>query len=115
MIFISDCTRCFVIVNIYCKSLPINVSESAIWNADIRDEVCITKMPNAKLNDLRSNLLIPGSDDQLLKTISTVIPILLIQRPGSSSSNVQLGEINNSIFFISIFILKVTKIIYLFI
>lgn len=67
----------------YCLSIPANFVYSAIWEAEIRRQVTTDKLPLMKLNTLRSELLIPGFDEQLLKTVNHVIPILLIQRPGS--------------------------------
>lgn len=66
-------------------------ANTAIWDPVIRDDVSLNKFTTAKINELRAKLLVPGQDVQLLKIINTVVPILLVQRPGSTDSNVRLS------------------------
>ncbi len=75
-----------------CLYPPAGCAESLIWDATIRDKVSIEKFSTAKLNKLRSELLVPGFDEQLLAKVNSVVPILLVQRPGFGSSNVKFGE-----------------------
>ncbi|XP_065204275.1 ribonucleases P/MRP protein subunit POP1 [Planococcus citri] len=66
-------------------------SNTALWNPAIRDDISLNKFSNAKINQLRSKLLVPGHDVQLLSVVNSVIPILLVQRPGSTDSDVKLN------------------------
>lgn len=68
------------------------MSNSPIWQAEIRDEVSIGKWSSGKLNKLRSDLLVPGFDQQLLEKVNTVIPVLFIQRPGTLANGVKLSK-----------------------
>lgn len=83
----------FCAENEYCVSLTSASSNSMIWDSTVRDRASLTKISTAKINNLRSELMVPGFDEQLLKTVNTVIPILLVQRPGSNSSSVKSGTI----------------------
>ncbi len=42
------------------KKMPREASNSPIWEEDIRNEVKVTKIPEQKLNAIRSQLLVPG-------------------------------------------------------
>lgn len=77
--------------NEYCLSVAPSTSTSLIWDSTIRDRASLTKISTAKINHLRSELMVPGFDEQLLKTVNTVIPILLVQKPGSNCSNIKSG------------------------
>ncbi|XP_076089545.1 ribonucleases P/MRP protein subunit POP1-like isoform X2 [Mytilus galloprovincialis] len=68
----------------YDKLVP-DVSMSALWNSDIRQEVKATKMSDQKLNELKSDIMIPGSLADLGIEESRV-PIILVQRPGTSGN-----------------------------
>lgn len=82
----------FCTENEYCTSLTSASSHSMIWDPTFRDRASLTKISTAKINDLRRKLRVPGFDEQMLKTVNTVIPILLVQRPGSNSSSVKSGR-----------------------
>lgn len=54
---------------------------SPIWNQSIREQVRESKISNATIAEMRSQLLVPGSE---LDEPGVPIPLLLIQRPGST-------------------------------
>ncbi|XP_050539445.1 ribonucleases P/MRP protein subunit POP1 [Daktulosphaira vitifoliae] len=64
-------------------NLPPEASVSKIWNSQVRNQTTANKLPNNKLNEIRSKYIVTNNDKITLEehTIS-VIPILLIQRPG---------------------------------
>ena len=55
---------------------------SPIWNPTTRDEVSLTKSPDAEINNRRSKNLVPGSSLPLTPEEARV-PVLLIQQPGT--------------------------------
>ncbi|CAG9829158.1 unnamed protein product [Diabrotica balteata] len=59
-----------------------NFSESQLWDTNIRDEAEKKKISNAIINELRQNLLVPGTE---LPEPPALFPIILIQRPGKKS------------------------------
>ncbi|XP_065160758.1 ribonucleases P/MRP protein subunit POP1-like [Atheta coriaria] len=62
---------------------PNGLSNGAIWNQDIRQNVTESKLSNVAINELRSQLLVPGSE---MKSQGAQIPLMLIQRPGVSKT-----------------------------
>lgn len=67
----------------YSLKLPVEASVSNIWDPNIREWSKQNKMPNCEINKLRGNCVITGNDKIALdKHSMSVVPILLIQRPG---------------------------------
>lgn len=79
-------------------SLPPIPYVSPLWFSDIRDSVTKSKLSTSELNKLRSKLLVPGllrtsenneskddtvSRSRLEASVSSKIPMMLVQRPGS--------------------------------
>lgn len=58
-----------------------DISTSPLWNESIRDNVKQNKISNAAIAEMRSRLLVPGSE---LEEPGAPVPIVLIQRPGNS-------------------------------
>lgn len=56
-----------------------DISTSPIWDDAVRVAVKEGKIPNSKINEMREELLVPGSD---LEQSGFPIPMVLIQRPG---------------------------------
>lgn len=78
----------------YSFKLPTEASLSKIWDLNIRKWSTQNKMTNCKMNMLRSNYVISGNDKIALDEHSmSVIPILLIQRPGQWQQNTRSGFI----------------------
>lgn len=66
---------------------------SEIWNPEVRDMCTKCKLTTCLLNQLRSDLLVGGHDHHLSNHVKSVLPVLLIQRPGSSlDSRLGLGS-----------------------
>lgn len=63
---------------------PSDVAGSHIWDQSVRREVKETKMTELKLNQKRSELLVPSSQLNLNPDEISHIPVLLIQQPGCS-------------------------------
>lgn len=63
---------------------PSDVACSHIWDQAVRREVKETKMSEQKLNQKRSELLVPSSQLNLKPDEISHIPVLLIQQPGWS-------------------------------
>ena len=59
-----------------------HLANSPIWNANIRDEVTLTKVPDHCINEMRSKLLTPGVSILPLDEEEARIPVLLIHQPG---------------------------------
>lgn len=73
----------FLLAEDYSFKLPTVASVSKIWDSKIRNWSTQNKMPNCKINMLRSNCVISGNDKIALDEHSmSIIPIILIQRPG---------------------------------
>lgn len=73
----------FVLPEDYSITLPTEASLSNIWNSSVRIWSAQNKMPNCKINMLRSNSTVFRNDKVALAEHSiSCIPILLIQRPG---------------------------------
>lgn len=67
----------------YSLTLPTAASYSKIWDSMVRKWSTQNKMSNCEINTLRSKYVISGNDKIALDEHSmSVIPILLIQRPG---------------------------------
>jgi len=70
----------------------MEASISKIWDLNVREWSTRTKMTNCKINMLRSNYVISGNDKIVLDEHSmSVVPILLIQRPGQCQPNTRPG------------------------
>lgn len=65
--------------------MPTTSSVGPIWDMDIRKVVKENKPSNADIDNLRSNLLVPGSD---LTEKGLPVPVMLIQRPGNRDEKV---------------------------
>lgn len=61
-----------------------DIAVSPLWDRMIRRVVKESKISNAAIADLRSQLLLPGSE---LEETGVPVPLLLIQRPGNSVEN----------------------------
>ncbi|XP_060861547.1 ribonucleases P/MRP protein subunit POP1 [Metopolophium dirhodum] len=73
----------FLLEEDYSFKLPTIASVSKIWDLKVRDWSMQNKMPNCEMNMLRSNCIINGNDKIALdKHSMSIIPIILIQRPG---------------------------------
>lgn len=59
---------------------PIDISTSPLWNTTIRQHVKQNKISNATIAEMRSQLLVPGTE---LEEPGAAVPIVLIQRPGN--------------------------------
>ncbi|KAK4876708.1 hypothetical protein RN001_009214 [Aquatica leii] len=66
-----------------CIDPPSNLGFGAIWEEDVRIYVKKNKISNAKLNELRSELLVGGTS----MGEGEAVPIMLIQNPGSRNQN----------------------------
>ncbi|CAG9862088.1 unnamed protein product [Phyllotreta striolata] len=64
------------------SSMSTNFSESPIWEETVRQAVRESKISNAKLDELRQQLLVPGT---ILDMVPANIPVLLIQVPGKKT------------------------------
>lgn len=72
--------------------IPTSNSVSAIWSAEIRQELTAAKMPTSKLCEARNEYaLVPGAPIEFEQKL-TPIPVMLIQRPGcQNGKSKQLG------------------------
>ncbi|KAF5276449.1 hypothetical protein FQA39_LY06518 [Lamprigera yunnana] len=68
--------------------LPENLASGAIWEQDIRLLVKKNKLSNAKLCEMRSELLVPGSS----MGEGEAVPIVLIQNPGNKSRSLSYSS-----------------------
>lgn len=72
----------------YAEQPPLAAS-SMIWDKDLRDEVTKSMMTTGELCKMRSkNQLVPGMPSAFEKDLQPV-PLLLVQRPGSQSSEIK--------------------------
>ncbi|KAK5642718.1 hypothetical protein RI129_008885 [Pyrocoelia pectoralis] len=69
-------------------NIPPKLAYGPIWDSQVRSHVKENKVSNAKLNEMRSELLVPGTD---LKN-GEAVPIMLIQNPGSKVDNLGYGS-----------------------
>lgn len=67
------------------RPLAVSASDSAVWDPAARDRVSLDKMPEWKLNQLRSQNSVPGVPPDLGDKESR-IPILLVRKGGSESN-----------------------------
>lgn len=82
----------FLLADDYSFKLPIEASLSKIWDPKVRKWSIQNKMSNCKINKLRSNCVVTGNDKIALSEHSiSIIPILLIQRPGQCYPNARPG------------------------
>ncbi|XP_001369084.1 ribonucleases P/MRP protein subunit POP1 [Monodelphis domestica] len=72
------------------EGVPVECSHSFIWNQDICKSVTENKISEKELNQMRSELMVPGSQLNLGHRESK-IPILLIQQPGKVTGEDRLG------------------------
>ncbi|KAJ3101161.1 hypothetical protein HDU97_001627 [Phlyctochytrium planicorne] len=56
---------------------PSGLSASPLWNPEHRKAIIDSKLPDKAINDLKSKLLIPGSE---IKIDNPTVPVLLVQR-----------------------------------
>lgn len=76
----------------YCLKLTTAASHSKIWDSKVRLWSTQNKMPNCQINMLRSNCIVSGNDKIALDDHSmSIIPILLIQRPGQCNPTTRPG------------------------
>ncbi|XP_062916061.1 ribonucleases P/MRP protein subunit POP1 isoform X2 [Mobula hypostoma] len=72
------------------KGLPAECAQSQIWDRNIRNFVTETKISEQELNQMKSKLLVPGSQLNLGLRESK-IPILLVQQPGKVAGKEHIG------------------------
>lgn len=70
---------------------PTNLNSTPIWDAQVRHIAGSTCVPTSKINELRSECLVPGvaNDKYYNEDIMAKIPILLIPRPGHSETGMR--------------------------
>ncbi|KAK0163807.1 hypothetical protein PV328_002500 [Microctonus aethiopoides] len=68
-------------------------SFSGLWETSVRDEVELNCKTTKEINDIRSGNLVPGvgNDSEYDEKIISKIPVILIQFPGTSSSDKSSG------------------------
>ncbi|XP_050422061.1 ribonucleases P/MRP protein subunit POP1 [Adelges cooleyi] len=82
----------FLLSDNFSVSLPPEASFSQIWDPKVRDWTTRNKVPNNKLNELRSKCVISDNDTITLgENTLSIIPTLLIQRPGQCLSTSRPG------------------------
>lgn len=72
---------------VLCSTEP-DLSLSPLWNESIRQAVKVSKISNSAIAEMRSQLLVPGSE---LEEPGAPVPIVLIQRPGNSEDCLGYG------------------------
>ncbi|XP_068937233.1 ribonucleases P/MRP protein subunit POP1 isoform X2 [Petaurus breviceps papuanus] len=72
------------------EGVPVDCAHSFIWNQDICKSVTENQISEKELNQMRSELMVPGSQLNLGHCESK-IPILLIQQPGKVTGEDRLG------------------------
>ncbi|XP_051879452.1 ribonucleases P/MRP protein subunit POP1 isoform X2 [Pristis pectinata] len=72
------------------KGIPSECAQSQIWDRNIRNIVTETKISEQELNQMKSKLLVPGSQLNLGPQESK-IPILLVQQPGKVAGKENIG------------------------
>ena len=74
-------------INVSPQSAPSNnIANSPLWDATIRDEVSLTKVPDYVINKMRSNMLTPGVSELPLDDDEARVPILLVHQSGDKDS-----------------------------
>lgn len=84
---VSEIPESMVVEDIEAIKLMVSqdVSNSPIWDEEIRKTVTSTKKSDFEINQLKSKHLVPGSELMLGEEESR-IPVLLIQNPGTNPS-----------------------------
>ncbi|XP_078254160.1 ribonucleases P/MRP protein subunit POP1 [Rhinoraja longicauda] len=72
------------------KGVPTECAQSPIWDRNIRNIVTENKISEQELNQMKSKLLVPGSQLNLGPRESK-IPILLVQQPGKRAGKEHIG------------------------
>ncbi|XP_036596891.1 ribonucleases P/MRP protein subunit POP1 [Trichosurus vulpecula] len=72
------------------EGVPVECAHSFIWNQDICKSVTENQISEKELNQMRSELMVPGSQLNLGHCESK-IPVLLIQQPGKVTGEDRLG------------------------
>lgn len=62
-----------------------NIAKSPLMDSDLRQQSSEVKISTAKVNEIRSNMLVPGCD---LERHADFVPVMLVQRPGNKDENV---------------------------
>ncbi|KAG7205400.1 hypothetical protein KM043_007394 [Ampulex compressa] len=72
---------------------PTNVNSSPLWDPDIRKQVAQSCMTPTMINNIRSDCLVPGieNDKYFKEDIMAKVPILLIQKPGNMNTGFGSG------------------------
>ncbi|XP_023667281.2 ribonucleases P/MRP protein subunit POP1 [Paramormyrops kingsleyae] len=66
------------------QGLPEQCSQSSLWDRSVRDNVTDNKLSEQELNQMKSELLVPGSRLQATPQHGR-IPVLLVQQPGKQT------------------------------
>lgn len=81
-----------------CKStaIPLNLTcYSPLWEHEWRDKITLRKLTVAEINNIRSKRLVPGIKDDEVRALGTTnvsyLPVILIQNPGSQSTEKCIG------------------------
>uniref|UniRef100_A0A1Y1MQ62 Uncharacterized protein n=1 Tax=Photinus pyralis TaxID=7054 RepID=A0A1Y1MQ62_PHOPY len=69
-------------------SVPPKLACGPIWDDQVRSYVKENKVSNAKLDELRSELLVPGTE---LRN-GEAVPVMLVQNPGNKTDNLGYGS-----------------------
>lgn len=84
----------FLLPDDYSLKLPTEASISKIWDSKVREWSTQNKMLSCKIQKMRSDCVISGNDMIALSEHSmSIIPILLIQRPGQCHPVTRPGNI----------------------
>ncbi|NXC49557.1 POP1 protein, partial [Penelope pileata] len=75
---------------LYLEGVPVECAHSFIWDQDICKNVTENKISEQDLNQMRAQLLVPGSQLDLGPRESK-IPILLVQQPGKMAGEDRPG------------------------
>lgn len=65
-------------------SSQTDIAASPLWDESVRQKVKQSKLSNATIAEMRSQLLVPGTE---LEGLEVPVPIIIIQRPGSANKN----------------------------
>ncbi|XP_063931063.1 ribonucleases P/MRP protein subunit POP1 isoform X2 [Zophobas morio] len=69
-------------------ALPDTAAHSPLWYKDFRKQANNIGMRDSEIAELRSKLLVPGSN---LTENTVLVPVILIQQPGNKRENIGLG------------------------
>uniref|UniRef100_U3J445 POP1 homolog, ribonuclease P/MRP subunit n=1 Tax=Anas platyrhynchos platyrhynchos TaxID=8840 RepID=U3J445_ANAPP len=75
---------------LYLEGVPVECAHSFIWDQDICKNVTENKISEQDLNQMRAQLLVPGSQLDL-GPCESKIPILLVQQPGKMAGEDRPG------------------------